>query len=333
MPSGAAAAYAGLGDLLATGYFWGGLRAYNVATATAHANAVQVRRASDSTLQNIPLLSTGALDTASALTFAGVDATGTGSITATTLTFTGGHVGDTVTGGTVAPGTYIVSGASPTWTVNISQTVTSATLTLTWGLYVRTLYNQTSGSAIHWSDMVQTTAAFQPQLLLNGGGPSGTLPWMRFTGSASQFLPGTNGTNVVQPLTVSWVGTRLANFTSNSPVYSFAAATATGGFTTVANTMFQSAGTLVTIGSTPDLAWYAVQDVFNGASSVHCANGTSTTTNPGASGATSPNYIGTNYIQSNMITGGITEVGLWPIAFSGANNSAMNANQRSYWGF
>ena len=56
----------------------------------------------------------------------------TGSITGTTLTVTSGTsiaIGQLVTGGTVAAGTYITFGSGTSWEVNISQTVASATLT------------------------------------------------------------------------------------------------------------------------------------------------------------------------------------------------------------
>jgi hypothetical protein len=63
-----------------------------------------------------------------------VDVSGTGSITGTALTFTGGTLNDIVTGTGVTPGTQIVGGASPNWTVNFGQTVPpGTTLTLIHG--------------------------------------------------------------------------------------------------------------------------------------------------------------------------------------------------------
>jgi hypothetical protein len=323
----AGSTYVGPGDLIATTYFWGGLRAYSNATAAALANAIQVRRASDNTTQDIKVLSTGALDVASALSFAGVDATGTGAISLTTLTFTGGHVGDTVTGGTVAAGTYIVSGSSPTWTVNISQTVASATLTLTWGLFVSKLYNQVGTTNI--GDAVQATSATQPALMLNGGGTSGTLPWMRFNGAQRLVAP--SGTaSPAQPATVSWVGIRTAAFTSYQFVCEGSGATIATGFDTTANKLAQYAGSaLPTSGPAPDNAWYAVQSSFNGASSVNYFNGTSVTTSPGTAGLSTPMGIGDAPGGGFPVNGGINEVGLWGSQFSGANDIAVEANQRS----
>lgn len=64
------ATYQGPGDIEASlqKMFWG-MRAYTNAQAAAHANAVQLLRASDSTTQNITLLSNGNLDTSTASTF------------------------------------------------------------------------------------------------------------------------------------------------------------------------------------------------------------------------------------------------------------------------
>lgn len=58
----------------------------------------------------------------------------TGSITGTTLTFVSSsgatvQVGQLLSGGTVAAGTYIVSGSGTTWTVSVSQSATCTTAT------------------------------------------------------------------------------------------------------------------------------------------------------------------------------------------------------------
>jgi Alpha-L-arabinofuranosidase B, catalytic len=61
--------YVGPGDVVSGAKAWYGLRAYNAAYATGSNNAITVRRTSDSTTSNIKILTTGALDVASATTF------------------------------------------------------------------------------------------------------------------------------------------------------------------------------------------------------------------------------------------------------------------------
>lgn len=64
----AVAAYVGPGDIVSGATTWGGLRCYNAAKASA-SQAIRIRRASDSTEQDIGLTAACALDTASADTF------------------------------------------------------------------------------------------------------------------------------------------------------------------------------------------------------------------------------------------------------------------------
>ena len=67
--AGAAPTYTGPGDVVSGASIWVGLRGYNAAYSTGSNNAITIRRASDSTTSNIKILSTGALDVASASTF------------------------------------------------------------------------------------------------------------------------------------------------------------------------------------------------------------------------------------------------------------------------
>lgn len=152
--------YTGPGDFAAAAGAYM-LRGYSSATANT-TQCVNLRRSSDNATQDFGL-HRGRLSQVDIAAFGSVNATGTGAITGTTLTFTGGVIGGQVTGGTVAAGTVILSGASPTWTVNISQTVASATLTVANALFVTKLYDQTGGG----NDAVQATAANQPYLALN----------------------------------------------------------------------------------------------------------------------------------------------------------------------
>lgn len=156
-----AASYTGPGNFAtAVGAYM--LRAYSSATQST-TQCVNLRRSSDNATQDFGLIN-GNLDQGAIAAFGGVNATGTGAITGTTLTFTGGVIGGQVTGGTVAAGTLITAGTSPTWTVNISQTVVSATLTVANALFPTVLYNQLTPGT---NDAVQATAGNQPYLALN----------------------------------------------------------------------------------------------------------------------------------------------------------------------
>ena len=71
-----------------------------------------------------------AVGTSTAGAIATANTTVTGTISGTTLTTSAGSpaIGQVLTGGGVLPGTYIVSGASTTWTLNASQTISASTV-------------------------------------------------------------------------------------------------------------------------------------------------------------------------------------------------------------
>jgi hypothetical protein len=66
---GGGGAYVGLGDISSGAKAFYGLRGYNAAYATGSNKAINIRRASDSTTSDILILSSGALDVATATTF------------------------------------------------------------------------------------------------------------------------------------------------------------------------------------------------------------------------------------------------------------------------
>lgn len=323
--------YTGPGDVISSAVVWYGLRAYNgTQAATGTQKAVNVRRASDNTTSDILYLTTGALDNASAATFATVDATGTGAITGTTLTFTGGHVGDTVTGGTVLAGTYIVSGASPTWTVNKTQTVVSATLTLTWGLYITRFYNQ--GSQGSGADLVQATNSKQPQLILNA---IGSLPGARFVSANSQLVAGTISTQV-QPLSFSVVALNNLSNTIGQRIFSPYAG---GGqpllywqnLTDVTLYVNGGFGT-VTGGAGGNYAINA--GLNNGATSGFLqVNGTNATASYAAGGTSTVLAIGADSGGGSYADFDFSEGGIWPSFFATTPTNNLESNQRTYWGF
>lgn len=338
---GGAATYQGPGDIVSGATAWFGLRAYNAAYATGLNKAVNVRRASDNTTQDINVTATGALNIASANTFAGTDATCTGTISSTTLTCASAsstpHAGSTLTGAGITQPSFIVScgtftGGAGTCTLNAAQTVSvGETITMQYGLYVTTAYDQT-GNGIN---VAQATAGNQPQLLPNCGRTSGG-PCLTFPGTASHCLIGT----ATYTSTVSWSAESVVNYNSLSAAMAITAFNTAfqnemGGGNTAGdieidtgNTFLSQAGTTAT--------WYAQSGAGTGTTNaaIISANGTSTT-------GTTANVTATEAAAWGCRTNGAaaanafsSEAGQWgSLAFTSTQIANLTSNARTFWGF
>lgn len=338
--AGAGGGYSGPGDAVSGWTGWYGLRAYNAAYAAAGGNAIIVRAvagANAGTTKTITFLANGNLDTATASTFGGTDATGLGAITGTTLTFTGGTIGDQVTGGTTAPGTLITAGASPTWTVNISQTVASATLTLAGGLFATQAYDHTGNG--HTLTQATNTPAVQPILAMNVLGSGNTLPALYFgAGSGGQALQlfGYSGTTA-QPTSWSYVAERTGLFTAQNYIFlSFTGGTfQIIGFANGANLVLIDAGTQVNESATDGIL-HAVQNVLNGATSAITIDSGSTITglSAGTSAIQTAISLGGNLSGANQpFHGWWAEGGFQAgVALTPTQQAAMYGSQHPYWG-
>lgn len=314
--SSGSASYTGPADILTGLTHAYGVQAYGSAGTTGSVKAINVRRVSDGTNKDIDILTTGLLDIATANTFAGTDASGTGAITGTTLTFTGGHVGDWVTGGTVAAGTIIISGSSPTWTVNISQTVASATLTLQYGLFVTTIYDQ-----VGTYNATQSTTSDQPILVPNGGPNGGPAIW--FNGS-SMTLTASSGNAVA---TITWVGENTGS--SLGPVFASFGGSSSGYDPT--NKAYLDNGSLATA-TASDNAWHSIGGVYNGASSIINVDGTNTTVSPGGT-VGSAATIGGNVSASQYFKGFLCEVFSWQSTQATSTQlNSLSVNMQSRYG-
>lgn len=75
--------------------------------------------------------------------------------------------------------------------------------------------------------------------------------------------------------------------------------------------------------------WYALQAVFNNTSSTAYINGVATNGSVGGTDGVSP----TLRLWWNGLNARATEMGIWSSAFSPGQQSSVNGNQRSYWGF
>lgn len=166
--------YIGPGDVVSGATVFWGLRAYNAQAAGTQAAAIEVQRASDNTTMVVHVLPWGALNIAAANTFAGTDATCTGSISGTALSVsscTGTlHVNDTLTGAGIAQPSYITAigtCASPpgTCTVNATQSVGSESITAQVSLSVPVIYDQTGHG---FNATPSTTSAVLLPSCLNG---------------------------------------------------------------------------------------------------------------------------------------------------------------------
>lgn len=329
VPSGG---YTGPGNLVSGATVWYGLRAYSAAKASAHAKSINVRRASDNATSDITVLSNGNLDIATATSFAGVDATCTGTIVTTTATLTGcsstPNANDPVSGTGITQPAYVVScgafvAGAGTCTLNANQTVSVAeTISFQVALAVTKIYDQ-SGS----SDASQATSSNQPflQPYLSG------FSCMRFNGT-SMVLSATivsvnqplSHTAVFSPITQTSVGNSVtANGATGPSIYydgSFLLSLFAGSV----------AGTGITL--TPGVN-YATQALFNSSTSKAQANSTLVTgLNPNTGASSTTFAIGGR--SSGVSLGPIysCETGMWPSDTSSLW-TALTANERNYWKF
>jgi len=339
--------YRGPGDIVSGATAWYGLRAYSAAYAASLGKAINLRRASDSVACDVLVASTGRLGLTSATcnsstqggitpaAFAGTDATATCSATAsTTLACTGAsstpHALDPISGTGITQPAYIVScgtftGGAGSCTMNLAQTVASVTVTFQVALFVAKAYDQSGGT----NDAVQATTANQPLFLSTCVGTSTNLPCLVFY-NLLQVLQATITSTAFTTLTYSFVAIRTGQFTTFGGIANLGTQTVVGGFGNAANTAVIYAGTVVT-SAAADNAWHAVQEAFNGASSVINVDGSSSTVNPGtvSTGLTSLQWGDT----TTAPTGASTEMGMWgAVVFNSTQISNMHTNQSAYWG-
>lgn len=328
-----ASAYTGPGDIVSGATAFYGLRAYSAAVAaTGTQKAVNVRSAKDNSTQDILILTSGNLDTASAATFAGTDATATCSTTgsSTTLACTGAsstpHANDPISGGGITQPAYIAScgtftAGAGSCMMNVAQNIGVAeTVTFQVALFVTEWYDQ-SGNTKH---LLQPTAGLQPQML-----PLGdiSLPAMLFT---SQYFSAASITAVNSPQTFSAVmNSSMSGI--ESIMSSFVGGSNATFQTASAGLLRVYAGSVATFSASAN-AWHSVNVVANTAGTAN-VDGTETSINTG-SGATSTSLnVGSDPGGgTNAFTGNLSEIGMWPVGFSSGNRTSMCHNQFVYWG-
>lgn len=193
---------------------------------------------------------------------------------------------------------------------------------------IKTLYDQTGNG----NDVTQATINIRPKLLINSAScPSLSLPcgfWD--TTATAPRLRGTI-TTVNQPFSISTVAKRTGNNTLFGPIV-----TGSGFgvyFDHAVNQAIIYAGTLSSAVAAADGSFHALNGTFNGASSALMVDGSDTTgLSTGAGSFANPTSFGDEGTTALTLTGISTEGGV----FSGGSNatrSALNSNQRTYWGF
>jgi hypothetical protein len=335
--------YQGPGDVLSGAAFWYGLRGYSCAYAGPGTNkAVNIRRASDSNTTDVVILANGSLDIASAITFAGTDVTCTSASASASFTVSLAgcsgtpNIGDTILGtvstGSIAGPLIVTSvgtftgGAGTVVVFDFlvspnTQTFALTTTTLTWGLYVKEVYDE-SGNA---QNLVQAADVNQPQMP-----PScdNSLPCFALMGN--QWLEG--GTSTVAQ---AWVETLVYNSTSTAKWLVGKTAGWAFGSSAGSDLLVFYAGAATQEAATSGV-WHAALGQGNSALSQILVDGTGTgalsNANNSVSGPWALGALG-GAEASTAFTGTIAEFGVWGSSFVWATSAIpLCHNQHLYWG-
>jgi len=258
------------------------------------------------------------------------------------VTYTG--PGDIVPGATVwgglraytaayaAPGTNpaidIVKASDGTaeQTINILSTgaLDVATIAaLGYAVKIKKVYDQT-GNGRHLTR--GGTLALMPTLTLNA---IGSLPGVTFDRTNDTGL---NTISTLGSHPQPWTFSTVAKRTGSTFRSALAVSGGRGLYLEPSQEFLVFGGAIVPISGATDNTFLALQGTGNGAASIASINGASTTINAGDN-ALGDTFFRWGHNLTEGLDGLMTEIGLWPIAFSAANNTAMSANQRAYWGF
>lgn len=190
---------------------------------------------------------------------------------------------------------------------------------------VAKLYDQTGGGR-HWT---QSTLLFMPNLVLNPSG-LGSGKYAIFFNDSPALLT-TLTLTIAQPYTLSLVAQQPSN--PNTGVM-FLDDSSGAQYIMGVNDWIPFIAATYSV-TAADAAFHAAQSLFNNASSGTYLDGSLTS---GSVGTTS-GWAGHCILGNNSSGGGtsaanvyMTEFGIWA-ADKTANNSAMNSNQHTYWGF
>jgi len=191
---------------------------------------------------------------------------------------------------------------------------------------VTKLYNQVASG----NDWDQATLANMPDFVISPTGITAGKVGMTCSSARSTLMITGSSAGLSQPYTVSMVANRTTTQASIRGGLMFTSGGAVRlGYSSNANTFFQYAGgALNDFGTSSNNAWYGLQGVFDGASSLINVNGTNTATNnPGTTG-TSSNIGICSSSSGDFMDGYILEIGT-----KAGSVGAIGANQQSAWGY
>ncbi len=139
-------------------------------------------------------------------------------------------------------------------------------------------------------------------------------------------------TSLTQPYTLSVVSARTGSFTSEQTVLYLRDGGGLVGFSSTTGQAEMFAGSFVQA-TAANTTTHAFQAMFNGASSNFYIDGSANTLDAGtnSAGGTS-NVVLIGYAGIGYFAGNFFEAGAWA-GDKSTNNSSMNSNQHTYWGF
>jgi hypothetical protein len=198
--------------------------------------------------------------------------------------------------------------------------------------FVDTLYDQ-----IGTAHLVQATTANQPKLIL---GALGSKPVMRFVHASNLFLKTTTAPIISQPFT--WSLVFLQNFLTTVDCR-LISGTSTGDNIVLNDSQGAAANTLQIYGggviptavTCSDAAYHALQVLWNDSLTTIKVDSVA----PVSSGVTATSGDGTYTLGGHPtistlgFDGDCAEFGVWASGLSSGNQSLLNSNQHSYWGF
>lgn len=191
-------------------------------------------------------------------------------------------------------------------------------------LFVRKVYDQ-SGNA---RDLVQATAARQPALILSG---LGSLPVIRFAAASQQWLSAATTLNQSQPMTISGAVKHTASGGQQNLIS--LGGTVAMGFRNAGNNDVFTYANAVHNAVASDGTCHSLIAVINDASSHIYVDGVDDTGNPSNAGTGANALVEVGAVSSSQfLDGDLVEIGWWGSAFSGADVTAVEANQSAYWG-
>lgn len=190
---------------------------------------------------------------------------------------------------------------------------------------VKTLYDQagTNCSGTTACDVTQATVANRPTL---------TTAAITCNGSSQRLLGSTNLTQA-QPFSVSYVAKRTTFASTFANVIAFGNLNVQIGYADTTGNAFLYGGS-VAYATAAENTMHAVQGLMNQSTSAMYIDGTNTaglSVSVDSPSAT-PTIICSSNSPDNWLNGQILETGIWGGNVT-ANNSAMNSNQHTFWGF